>query len=126
MNLAHDVDGLGNIAQAEDLRVEADRDVDVIFARKEKQRIAPGAEFAVLLHGVDFVDLLLDLRRGHGGIEDENIGAEVRSWSAVRAGLGGERAGSRNGNNERKRELTSEGSARMRRNTGIPEGWIHS
>ena len=57
--------------------VETDRDVDVIFAGQEEQSVTRGAEFAVLLDGVDLVDLGLDVGGGHGGIEEQNVGAEV-------------------------------------------------
>ena len=78
VDVAGDVDGVGRSAEAEDLRVEADGDVDVIVAGEKEERVALGAEFAVLLDGVDLVDLLLDCAEGMDGFEDENVGAEVR------------------------------------------------
>ena len=61
------------------LGVEADGDVDVVFAGEEEQGVARGAELAVLLDGVDLVDLGLHGGGGHGGIEDENVGAQFRA-----------------------------------------------
>ena len=49
----------------------------MIFAGKEEEGVTRGAELAVLLDGVDLVDLGLDIGGGHGGIEDEDVGAEV-------------------------------------------------
>ena len=77
VDVADDVNGIGRGAEAEHLRVEADRNVDVVFAGQEEQCVARGTEFAVLLDGVDLVDLGLDFGRGHGGIEEQNVGAEV-------------------------------------------------
>ncbi len=57
--------------------VKADGDIDFVFAGQEEQREAGGAEFAVLLNGVDLVDLLLDGGRGHGRREEKDVGAEV-------------------------------------------------
>ncbi len=57
-------------AEADDLGIEADGDVDVVFAGQEEQGVAGGAEFAVLLDRVDLVDLGLDGSGGHGGIEE--------------------------------------------------------
>jgi hypothetical protein len=45
-----------------DFGVEADGDVDLVIAGKKEEGIALGAELAVLLEVVDFVDLLLDFR----------------------------------------------------------------
>lgn len=81
VHIADDVHCLGNVSQAHDLRVEADRDIVVIFAGKEEERVALGAEFAVLLRGVDFVDLRLNPGSGHGRRKNENVGPEVRSGS---------------------------------------------
>ena len=79
VDVADDVNGVGCGAEAQHLRVKAHRHVDVVFAGQKKQRIARGAEFAVLLNRVNLVDLLLDLGRGHGGIEDQYVGAEIRA-----------------------------------------------
>ena len=84
VDVAGDVNCVGRGAEAEHLGVKTDGDIYVVFAGQEEQRIARGAEFAVLLDGVDLVDLLLDFSGGHGGIEEQNVGAEV--W-ARRLGL---------------------------------------
>ena len=52
----------------------------MVFTRHEEDRVASGAKLAVLLHGVNLVDLPLDGRRRHGGIEHKHIRAEV--WLA--------------------------------------------
>ncbi len=83
VHVADDVDPFGNIAHAGDLGIEPDRDVHMVFAGQEQQRVALEAEFTVLLHGINFVDLFLDFGRGHCRAEDKNIGAEVGSWSAL-------------------------------------------
>ncbi len=77
VDVADDVDGIGRGAEAEHLCVEADRNVDVVFAGQEEQCVASGAEFTVLLDGIDLVDLSLDVCGGHGGIEEQNVGAKV-------------------------------------------------
>ena len=56
----------------------------MIFAGQKEQRVAGGAELAVLLDGVDLVDLRLDFSGRHGGTEEQNVGTEV--W-ARRLGL---------------------------------------
>ena len=91
--VADDVDRLGHVAQADDFGIETHGYIDVVFAGKEEQRVARGAKLAVLLDGIDLVDLLLNLRRGHAGIEDQNVGAEVGSWSAVQLSLRRNQAG---------------------------------
>ena len=58
MDVASDVHGVGRGAEAKDLGVEADGDVDVIVAREKEDGVAFGAELVVLLRGVDLVDLL--------------------------------------------------------------------
>ena len=78
VDVADDVHGIGCRAEPEHLRVEADRDVDVIFAGEKEQCVARCAEFAVLLDGVDLVDLSLDCADGMEGSKTQNVGAEVR------------------------------------------------
>src|SRR4051794_19173609 len=78
MYVADNVNGLGNIAETHHLCVETNRDIDPILAGQKEEGVAVRAEFAVLLPRVDFVDLLLNLRCGHGGIEHQNIWAELR------------------------------------------------
>ncbi len=65
VDVAGDVDGVWSCAEAEHLGVETDGDVDVILAGKEEQSVACRAELAVLLDGVDLVDLSLDVGGGH-------------------------------------------------------------
>ena len=77
VDVADDVDGIGRGAEAEHLCVEADRNVDVVFAGQEEQCVSGCTEFAVLLDGIDLVDLSLDVCGGHRGIEEQNVGAEV-------------------------------------------------
>ena len=98
VDVAGDVHSVGRGAEAEHLGVEADRHVDVVFAGQEKERIARGAELAVLLDGVDLVDLGLDGGRWHGWIEDEDIGAEVGGGCG---GEGGDRETSEQKKSER-------------------------
>ena len=78
VDVAGDVDGIGCGSEADDFGVEADRYVDVIFAGKEEKGVARRTELAVLLNGVDLVDLCLDIGGGHGGIEDKGVGTEIR------------------------------------------------
>jgi hypothetical protein len=77
VDVAGDVDTVWRSAEANDLSVEAHRDVDMVIAGQEEEGVALGAELAMLLDGVDGVDPLLDGGRGHGWIEDEDVGAEV-------------------------------------------------
>ena len=77
MDVAGDVNGVRRCAEAHDFGVETDGDVDFVFAGQEEQRKTGGAEFAVLLDGVDLVDLLLDCGRGHGRREEKDVRAEV-------------------------------------------------
>src|SRR5258708_32310171 len=77
MNIAGDVNGIWSCAQAQDLRVETHRDVDVVLAGKKEQCVARGAELAVLLDGVDLVDLFLNGGRGHRRIEQEHVGSKI-------------------------------------------------
>ena len=81
MNVAGDMDAVGRGAEAEDLSVEADGDVDVVVAGKEQEGVALGAKVVVPLSGVNLVDLRLDRRQRHGRVEDEDVGAEVRGGS---------------------------------------------
>jgi len=77
VDVSGDVDGVWRGSKANDFSVEADWDVDVIIAGKKEQGVACGTELAVLLNGIDLVDLGLNLRCGHGGIEDEGVRTEV-------------------------------------------------
>ena len=78
MDVAGDVNGVRRSApRPSDLRVETDGDVDFVVAGQEQEGKARRAEFTVLLDGVDLVDLMLDGGGGHGGTEDEDVGAEV-------------------------------------------------
>ena len=63
VDVAGDVHSIGRGAEADHLCVEADGNVEVIFAGEKEDGVALGAELAVLLDGVDGVDLLLH-RRG--------------------------------------------------------------
>ncbi len=84
MNVAGDVDGIGRSAKTEDLRVETNRNVDVIVTGQEEHGVARRAEFTVLLNRVDLVDLLLNGSGGHGWIEDKYVGTEVGSLRSRR------------------------------------------
>ena len=88
MHVSGDVHGFRNMSKAHNLGVEAHRDIDVILPGKEEKRVALRAEFAVLLHSVDLIDVLLDLCCGVAGLDDENVGAEVGNRRALRLGLG--------------------------------------
>ncbi len=101
MDVAGDVDAVGGGAEAEDLGVEADGDVDVVLAGEEEEGVAFGAELVAALRGVDLVDLGLDRRRGHGRLEDEDVGAEVRGDSGGR----NRRTGNGREQGEREKEL---------------------
>ena len=77
MHVADDVHGVRCRAEADHLRVEANGDVDVVFAGKEQECVACCAKFAVLLDGVDLVDLLLNCGRGHGRFEDKRVRSQI-------------------------------------------------
>jgi hypothetical protein len=96
-----DVDAVWRGAEAEDLGVEPDGDVDVVVSGKEEDRVAFGAELVAALRGVDLVDLRLDRRPGHGRVEDEDVGAEVRGGGGGR----NRRTGHGREQGERKSEL---------------------
>ena len=78
VDVAGDVDGVGSGAEADDLRVEADGDVEVVVAGEEEEGVAAAAELGVFLFGVDLVDLGLHLGGGRRRREDEDVGAEER------------------------------------------------
>jgi len=85
VDVAGDVDGVWRCAEADDFSVEADGDVDFVFAGEEEEGVAFGAELIVLLDLVDLVDLGLDFGGGCGGGEEQDVGAEVGGF----LGLGG-------------------------------------
>ena len=117
VDVAGDVDGVGCGAEAEHLGVEADGDVDVVFAGQEEQRVASRAEFAVLLDRVDLVDLRLDVGGRHGGIEEENVGAEVGAQDEF-CGCGGSPLQSRS-----EREKTQDGCDEGNRDVEAGSNW---
>ena len=71
------------LAEADDLGVEADRDDDVVRAGLEHQLIALRAELVRLLRVVDRVDVVLDRRGRHRGVEHVHVRAEVRRVAGV-------------------------------------------
>ncbi len=89
VDVAGDVDRVRRCAKADDLRVKADGDVEFVFAGQEEDGVALGAEFAVLLDGVDGVNLALHVGGGHGGREDEDVGTEIGSGLGCGLGAGG-------------------------------------
>ena len=91
MDVAGDVGVVGRCAEAEDLGVEADGDVEVVVAGEKEDGVAVGAELVVLLRGVDAVDGGLRFGVWGGGREEEDVGAEV----------GGLRVGGSGGEEER-------------------------
>ncbi len=56
----------------------------MVVARQKQQSIALRSKLVVLLYGVNSVDRLLDGRRRHGWIKDQNIRAEIRARRASR------------------------------------------
>ena len=78
VDVAGNVNGIGRGPDADHFRVEADGHVHVVLAGEEEQCVARRAEFAVLLNGVDLVDLPLDFGNRHQGIEDEDVWPEIR------------------------------------------------
>ena len=54
--------------------VEADGNVDLVFAGEEEEGVALAAELIVLLDGVHLVDLGLDLRCGSRGEKISTLG----------------------------------------------------
>src|SRR5580692_7296143 len=58
----------------------------MVFPGQEEERVPLRTEFAVLLRSVDLVDLRLNLFRRHGRVEDDNVRAKIRRWSALRQG----------------------------------------
>lgn len=62
MDVADDVNCIRRAAEAEDLGIEANGDVDLVSAGEEEQGVARGAKLAVLLLRVDLVDARLDVR----------------------------------------------------------------
>ena len=77
MDVAGDLNFVRRGAEAEDLGVKADGDVDGVVAGEEENGVAFGAELVAALGGVDLVDLLLDVSGGCLWAEDEDVGAEV-------------------------------------------------
>src|ERR1017187_181283 len=75
--MARDMDAVGRGPQSQDLRVVPNRDIHVVGARQKQQGVARGAEFAIPLDAVDLVDLVLDGRRRHGRVEEEDVGPKV-------------------------------------------------
>lgn len=76
--IAGDVGAVGRRAEAQDLGVVADGEIELVFAGREEDGVAGGSELVVLLGEVNLVDFLLHGRREHGGIEDENVGSKIR------------------------------------------------
>ena len=72
------MDLIGRSAEAENLRVVADRHVYFVLAGGEEESVAGRAKLAGFLDGEDLIDLRLNGRGGHGRIEDEDVGAEIR------------------------------------------------
>ncbi len=77
VDVASDVDSIGRCAQADDFGVEADGDIYFVFAGEEEKGIALRAKLIVLLHCVDCVYPGLYIGRGHGWIENQNVGTPV-------------------------------------------------
>ena len=79
---------VGGAAQAEDLHIEADLHIQIVFTRLEQIRKAVGSELVPFLFFVNRVNPALDV--GHARIEQEHVGAEV-GWRRLDA-LSGLRA----------------------------------
>jgi len=88
MNVARDVNVVGRSAQSDCLRVEADRNIDVIVAGQKQKCIALRAELVVPLDGIDLIDLPLDVGRRHRRTEDGDIRAEVGLCPGCERGRG--------------------------------------
>ena len=82
MQVAIDFDVVGRGAKPHYLRVETNRDIDLVLAGKEKQGIALRAKLVSPLNGVDLVNLLLHRGYRHCRSEDQNIRPEIRLGAA--------------------------------------------
>ena len=100
------------LAQAGDLGVEADLEdqragLGAVDARLEEDRVARRAHLVADLLGGDRVDLGLDVRLGHRGVEHDDVGAEVRVARAEgveRRGVRGRGAGETAGGGQRREQ----------------------
>ena len=96
VHVAFDAHGFGRRAEADDLRVKPDGNIHVIASRQKQEGVALGAELAVLLRGVNRVNLLLHLGSGRLWSKDQYI------WPKVRRLRGDNRGCHRYGGNEPK------------------------
>ena len=88
-DVAGDVRRIGRGSEAQDFSVEADGNVDLIFAGEKEEGVALAAELVVLLDGVDLVDLGPNLGRRGRGREDGDVRAEVGSFCLAGGLCGG-------------------------------------
>src|SRR5579863_7985849 len=65
------------------LRVKADGHVDVVLTGQKEQGVAGSAKLAVLLDGINLIDLRLDCFGRHRRVKDQYVGAKVGTPSRV-------------------------------------------